>query len=64
MKAKLQGTYIRAYTRHHESKNPHVEHNERFDSSLHDSYATRYFERLSGNQCEKEINAQAGEVLK
>jgi hypothetical protein len=62
MKTKLQNTHDRAYKRHHESWNPHAEHNERFESSLHDSYAARYFERLVRNG--REIKPQAGDVLR
>jgi hypothetical protein len=62
MKARLQNAHDRAYKRHDDNRDSHIEHNERFESSLHDSYAARYFERLGGNG--REINRQAGEVLR
>jgi hypothetical protein len=46
MKAKLQDACDRARKFHNDTKYSHVEYNECFESSLHDSYAARYFERL------------------
>jgi hypothetical protein len=64
MQSQPQDVYVCPCNRHHGTTYSHIEYNEISDSSLHDSNSARYFERLGGNQCGREINAQAGEVLR
>ena len=62
MKAILQDAQNRAYQQHEGNKYTRVVYNESFESSLHDRYAARYFERLDKNG--KEIDAPVAEVLR
>ncbi len=62
MQSQLRNAHNRAYKHDNESRHSNIEHNEWLDSSLHDSSAERYFERLFRNG--REINSQAGEVLR
>jgi hypothetical protein len=60
MKARLQDAYDRAHKLHQTTEHSRVIYNECFESSINDSYAARYFERLNRNETEN--NVPVGEV--